>query len=259
MKKIILIIIVIVIAWFGYEFFINKSSTSDSDSDSNIVDNNHVLNPSIKTENITEENNEKRYGINIDLAVVENIDNPEKANAFIKNKVDEIVNKFKENIDDWEVSSDLDSEMKSGLWIKFEEHLLTKDYVSLRLTVSEYLIGVAHPNNYSFPLNYNLKELDGIKLDDIFNVNQEEYLSRISKLALIDLEDQFKALDIDPDTIMFKSGVEPKIENFSNFNLTKNGIIFNFDQYQIAPYAAGEFHVIIPYEELTDIVINIEN
>jgi len=40
------------------------------------------------------------------------------------------------------------------------------------------------------------------------------------------------------------------------FNLTEDGIAFNFDQYQLAPYAAGEFHVIMPYQKLNDIMLN---
>lgn len=272
MKKVIYIIIAIIIIWFGLRFIIGGSE------DTWICDNGEwvkhgvpsapkpdtpcdtdALTPSIETKNTTESNDEQRYEINIDLPIVKDVDNTERVNVFIEEKINEIVNKFKENVNEWDVPSDFDKEMKSGLWINFEKHFLTENYISLRITVSEYFIGAAHPNNYSFALNYNLKNSSEIKLSNIFSVNQEEYLSCISKLALADLKNQFIKLDMDPETMMFQSGVESKLENFNNFNLTENGIAFNFDQYQVAPYAAGEFHVIIPYEELADIMIKVEN
>ena len=105
-------------------------------------------------------------------------------------------------------------------------------------------------------MNYYLKNSSEIKLNDIFNVNQKEYLSRISDLALIDLANQSENLEMSLDPGMLESGTDAKLENFDNFNLTEDGIAFNFDQYQLAPYAAGEFHVIMPYQKLNDIMLN---
>ena len=251
MKKAIYIIIAIIIVWFGVRFFVNESVAPES----NIIDNNHELILSVETENITESNDEKRYEINVDLPIVKNLDGSEKVNEFIEEKVNNIVQEFKDNINDWDAPSDL-SDMSSGLWINFETHLLNSDYISFRLVISEYYLGAAHPNNYSFSLNYNLKNSSEIKLNDIFNVNQKEYLSRISDLALIDLANQSENLEMSLDPGMLESGTDAKLENFDNFNLTEDGIAFNFDQYQLAPYAAGEFHVIIPYQELNDIMLD---
>ena len=39
-----------------------------------------------------------------------------------------------------------------------------------------------------------------------------------------------------------------KSENFKSWNITKKGLIFTFDPYQVASYAAGRFEVIIPFE-----------
>ena len=251
MKKAIYIIIAIIIVWFGVRFFVNESLAPES----NIIDNNHELILSVETENITESNDEKRYEINVDLPIVKNLDGSEKVNEFIEEKVNNIVQEFKDNINDWDAPSDL-SDMSSGLWINFETHLLNSDYISFRLVISEYYLGAAHPNNYSFSLNYNLKNSSEIKLNDIFNVNQKEYLSRISDLALIDLANQSENLEMSLDPGMLESGTDAKLENFDNFNLTEDGIAFNFDQYQLAPYAAGEFHVIMPYQELNDIMLD---
>jgi len=53
----------------------------------------------------------------------------EKVNEFIEEKVNNIVQEFKDNINDWDAPSDL-SDMSSGLWINFETHLLNSDYIS---------------------------------------------------------------------------------------------------------------------------------
>jgi len=66
-------------------------------------------------------------------------------------------------------------------------------------------------------LNYNLKNSSEIKLNDIFNVNQKEYLSRISDLALIDLANQSENLEMSLDPGMLESGTDAKLENFDNF------------------------------------------
>lgn len=267
--NIVVIIIIIIVAWFGIRFFFGGSEDTwicdngewvkhgvPSAPKPDIPCDGYVLNPSVETKNTTESNDENRYDINVDLPIVKNVDNSEEVNVFIKEKVDEVVNKFKNNIAEGDVPFDFDNEMKSGLWIKYEKHLLNENYLSLRIVISEYFIGAAHPSNYSFALNYNLKDLSEIELSDIFSVNQEKYLARLSDLALIDLVNQSEDLDISLGPGMLKSGTEPKLENFDNFNLSEDGIVFNFDQYQVAPYAAGEFHVMISYEELNDMMLD---
>jgi hypothetical protein len=52
------------------------------------------------------------------------------------------------------------------------------------------------------------------------------------------------------DENWIKEGAGAKAENFENWNLTKKGLMFTFNQYQIAPYAAGGSQVIIPYDKL---------
>ena len=44
-----------------------------------------------------------------------------------------------------------------------------------------------------------------------------------------------------------KSGAGPKSSNFSKFNLTNEGLLVTFDEYQIDCYAAGRSEVVVPF------------
>ena len=49
---------------------------------------------------------------------------------------------------------------------------------------------------------------------------------------------------------MMIEGTSEKIENYSNFAITNNGILVFFDYYQVAPYYYGVQKVLIPYNKL---------
>ena len=49
---------------------------------------------------------------------------------------------------------------------------------------------------------------------------------------------------------MMIEGTSEKIENYSNFAITNNGILVFFDYYQVAPYYYGVQKVLILYNKL---------
>ena len=53
---------------------------------------------------------------------------------------------------------------------------------------------------------------------------------------------------------MFKEGASPNGDNFENFLITENGIIFLFPPYQVSSYAMGKWSIEIPYFELRDLL-----
>lgn len=249
MKKaiyIIILVVILIITWFIVEkFLLNINQENEENTEISFL--------TVETKDIIEDNQDKKYSIEVHFPVVKNTINSNNANLFIEEKINKIIQEFKKNVSDWDAPVDL-SDMKSGLWINFEEYFLNNNCLSLKINVSEYYLGAAHPNNYSYSLNYNLNKAEEINLGNLFSVNQNQYLSRLSDLVLLDLEKQFEDLEIMPDASMLKSGTEAKEDNFKNFNLSQESLIFNFDQYQIAPYAAGEFKVVIPFSDLSDII-----
>ncbi len=129
----------------------------------------------------------------------------------------------------------------SFMWIRYDVPLLTPDLVSIRFAVDYYMAGAAHPNHFFKVLNYDLKEDREISFDKLFN-NSTVTLNFLSKASKASLDK--------PDFPMFEEGFAPKKENFTNWNLTKDGFRISFDPIQVAPYAAGPQEVLIPYKEL---------
>ncbi len=52
----------------------------------------------------------------------------------------------------------------------------------------------------------------------------------------------------------FTSGAQPTPENYGNWNITPDGLLITFDEYQVAAYAAGPQEVVVPYTELQSVI-----
>ena len=53
---------------------------------------------------------------------------------------------------------------------------------------------------------------------------------------------------------IWEEGAAPTADNYSNWNVTKKGLLIPFPAYQVAAYAYGPQTVIVPYSALKDIV-----
>lgn len=133
----------------------------------------------------------------------------------------------------------------SFMWIGYDVPLLTSDLVSIRFTVDYYMAGAAHPNHYFRVLNYDLAANKEILFSDLFKDPEKalKVLSLASKKCLSK-----------PDFPLFEEGILPKMENFTNWNLTEENLRLSFDPYQVAPYAAGPQEVLLPYTDIQDLV-----
>ncbi len=56
------------------------------------------------------------------------------------------------------------------------------------------------------------------------------------------------------DDEWIKTGAGAKAENYASWNITKKGLMFTFDPYQVAAYAAGSFTVIVPFSRLKSVL-----
>lgn len=112
--------------------------------------------------------------------------------------------------------------------------------------------GGAHPNSRSFTINYDLKNGREIKLADLFKPGAK-YLETVAAYCTKDLQsrkapDTGENMGIAQD--MWADGATPTADNYRSWNITKKGLMFTFDQYQVAPYAAGPQTVIVPFANL---------
>jgi len=119
--------------------------------------------------------------------------------------------------------------------------------LSLKFQIMIYIQGAAHPGTHSRTVTYDLEAGSDVRLADLFLAGSD-YLERIANYCIA----QLRTRDIDFD--MFSSGAAPLPENYGNWNITPNGLLITFDEYQVAAYAAGAQEVTIPFAELQSVI-----
>jgi hypothetical protein len=134
-----------------------------------------------------------------------------------------------------------------GLTIEYEVITYTDKVVSLLFNISPYL-GGAHGMAYLKTINFDLENNRLIDLSDIFNEGFD-YLAYISDYCRQDLEKQMHAMGIEPDKEWINEGTNPADSaNYSRYLIGPDGLIIKFEAYQVAPWVAGDFSVLIQYK-----------
>jgi hypothetical protein len=120
---------------------------------------------------------------------------------------------------------------------------------SLKFDFSGYADGAAHPYHYTLTLNYDLEQGNKLSLKDLFP-KDSNHLELIARYCVVELSKRDIGFYGG-----FQQGAEPTTDNYRNWNVAQDGILITFNEYQVAPYAAGAQTVLVPYGELT-ILIN---
>ncbi len=132
-----------------------------------------------------------------------------------------------------------------GLWISYQE-TVSAHAVSYLVAVSTYE-GGAHPNTGYISFIYD-ETGNRLELADLFR-SDANYLDRLSTLSRKELSAREFA-----EAGMIDAGTEPTVENFSVFIIENTGLTLVFSPYQVAPYAAGEQLVTIPWNQFSDLL-----
>ncbi|HKI54191.1 MAG TPA: RsiV family protein, partial [Anaerolineales bacterium] len=121
------------------------------------------------------------------------------------------------------------------------------DIWSFKFLFNFYNNGAAHPGEFSHTINYDLNSGRELALGDLFLAGSN-YLEVISSYCITELNKQpfFDG--------PFTNGADPTLENYRNWNITPEGLMFTFDTYQVAPGAAGPQIVRMPYGELGGLI-----
>lgn len=113
----------------------------------------------------------------------------------------------------------------------------------------EMYTGGAHPTNYQHYYNYDYNTAKQISLDDIFVPEFENKLNELVEKAFREEN------DLTPGQPLTDAGLfEDKIEYNDNFLLTRNGIIFHYNIYEIRAYVYGPTDVTVKYSDLIDLI-----
>jgi hypothetical protein len=119
--------------------------------------------------------------------------------------------------------------------------------VSVKFQITIYIQGAAHPGTHSRTVTYDLEAGKDIQMAQLF-VAGTDYLQRIANYCIAQLSSRDIAFD--PSS----SGAKPLSENYGNWNITKDGLLITFDEYQVAAYAAGAQEVAIPFPEMLAVI-----
>ena len=163
--------------------------------------------------------------------------------------------KTAEASEETDASSELPAETQdSTLDTGYEIRYATDDLISVEFTEGTYSRGAAHGNSNTTVLNYDVKNGKKLALADLLNP-KSNFLSVISTYCLKDLRDRAKK---DEGTMlqedMIKEGAAPRADNYRAVAITKKGLWITFDPYQVAAYAGGPQHVLVPYSALKDLI-----
>jgi hypothetical protein len=104
-----------------------------------------------------------------------------------------------------------------------------------------YGIGAGHSVQYSFVVNYDLSLKRELKLSDIFQ-RRSKYVEYISRYCRNELSRKSEFL--------FTEALAPKAKNFKSWNISSEGIRFNFDACTVFACSEGEQTVVIPFADL---------
>lgn len=146
---------------------------------------------------------------------------------------------------------DNNGEIHGELNVSFKTYLHNSGHYSFVIKTSSLSKGIdSLSEKRTFHLNPETEE--SISIVDVLD-NKEEHLNNIAHLVKTKLEDDPK---VRPYIIIdkFEIAMEPKWNNFSNFALTEEELIFYFDQFQFTVEEAGTPVVKIPLQQISDYI-----
>jgi len=118
---------------------------------------------------------------------------------------------------------------------------------SIRYSVAWYGAGAAHPNSYTRTFNFALDPVTPLSPESIFT-KPDIALAMLSDYCIAAL------LCGDRNESVVRSGAGRTWENYSSVGFDDNGIVVQFDPYQVDCYAAGPQMVIVPYQHIRGIL-----
>jgi len=205
---------------------------------------------------IKETNKQLNYEIDAQYPQVAGGNNPnfEKFNQLVRAVVTKKVAEFKKDVQPKEGDEPPpEGSMGSDIGVSYDVALARDDLISIEFDVGSYYQGAAHPNTYTETVNYDLKNGKQLKLSDLFKPGAK-YLQALSAYSIADLKKQSKAKDNALEDSEIQNGAGPTAQNYRSWKITKKGVGVNFDSYQVGPYAAGPWYVVVPYANLKDVI-----
>ena len=192
------------------------------------------------------------YNIQVEYPQFANIDSAfnKKISDLIKGEVETFKKDAKDNYEARRATAPAQEPLPENPEIPFdfigtwESTQLNDVYISFVIRLY-YFVGGAHGITEVYAFNYDLKKEKEITILDFLNSSQPA-LEKLANLASQDITSQLQSNGITIDSFlqqMIESGTKPTQENYQNFNFNYNSLTIYFQQYQVAPGAAGPITV----------------
>lgn len=141
--------------------------------------------------------------------------------------------------------------LEMALDINYKILTQTTDFLSLEIN-SYYYTGGAHGMPAFKIFNYDARLVKNLEMKDLFQKNAD-FLKIIAPYCKTELLKRMDEIGSDENTI--EDGTDPvNPENYTLFEIKKEGLEVIFAPYQVAPYVAGAQSVLVPYETLKPIL-----
>ncbi len=120
-------------------------------------------------------------------------------------------------------------------------------FITLNNKISSYS-GGAHGIEVSLWFNYDLSDKRLLTINDL--INNTTILTEIAEKHFR-IQEKLKENDPYSDNYFFSQG---QFVLADNFGLTNAGLVFHYNPYEIKSFAEGPTTIIVPYEEIKDIL-----
>jgi hypothetical protein len=180
----------------------------------------------------------------IEARVCNNTSTPDKT---YKSYAD-VTGSFVKSFDDY-ISYNEDNIQTWFLDVNVHVENQAKELVVLKFTQVDYL-GGAHPNSSFTYVNYDLKSHNAVLLDSLLKPNTFSKLQLVAE-QIFRKNEGLTANQSLADAYFFE---KDKFHLNTNFKITKDGLEFLYNPYEIKPYAAGVTKLLVPYNVIKDLI-----
>jgi hypothetical protein len=202
------------------------------------------LSVSLGTTPLKEDGSSPKYSIDAQVPILQGSDDPrvKQFNDEMALLIQQEIGVFKDNVREL---APVPGSNGSSLTEKYTLVSGPGNILSIKFDIMKYIAGAAHPGTYSRTKTYNLEGGADISMQGLFTPGSN-YLQVISDYCLLKLKSTI------PD--LFRAGINPTAANYQSWNISPDGLLITFDEYQVAAYALGPQTVVIPYSELKTVI-----
>lgn len=131
---------------------------------------------------------------------------------------------------------------------KVEVEVLTDSLLSLSVH-DEYYTGGAHGGSGVYFINVDPRTGDEFTLDNFFKPGYSDALTNLGNKVFRQTRNLSDTSSLSENYFEFP---EDKFQLNKNYGFTQEGVVFFYNSYEIAPYAAGPTEVVIPYKDVKE-------